>query len=650
MDEDEIEMLQEARARLANTQGKKAKRKQREKMLSEAKRLAELQKRRELKQAGLISSAFRTRRKRSKKGRREIDYGVEIPFHKPAPAGFHSVSEEKDKSEDIRVKRLKNANYRRINENQYKSRDREAALAKKREEARLRTLDRANQALAEAKAAAEKKQDTSWAQKRGALSLPEPMVTDAELEHAAKSDSSLMPPPDIRGPTDTLLGDYTDRPLPTPMRTPVSNQKVTTRESVLREASNLRMLEHGETPLLGGENPQLQSDDASTATPRINLDDSSSTPLQRQQFNQTPSTIATRDELGLNRGNSDDASIASTFYTAPTLSAKEIAREERRAAKRARRELEEALASLPTPQFEYELAVPTVSEEENDVTPHIEKDAADIEKEEIERLQKEAAKLYEARSTVLKREELPRPPNNPKSFDLLSQYVTNDAQSLILQETFKLIQYDTHAHPITPPLEDIPLEKKKRKSKKRSHSKVDTVLDYIPEDALDDAKRLLQEETELLMEDANIEMNTDTETNAMVLSQNKKEIEWTTTPQNESSSQKLTYETLYPIYNSLLKKNSKLQSKLQLKNGGYPNRTNALLDTIKQCHSESIHKGIEMDVFEMLMRQEEVGIDKRLGGIEREVEDLQRREVEGQKEYGDLLHELNRYIAMSSDK
>ena len=43
MDEDEIEMLQEARARLANTQGKKAKRKAREKMLAQAKRIAELQ-------------------------------------------------------------------------------------------------------------------------------------------------------------------------------------------------------------------------------------------------------------------------------------------------------------------------------------------------------------------------------------------------------------------------------------------------------------------------------------------------------------------------------------------------------------------------------------------------------------------------------
>lgn len=48
MDEDEIEMLCEARVRLANTQGKKAKRNAREKQIKEAKRLATLQKTREM--------------------------------------------------------------------------------------------------------------------------------------------------------------------------------------------------------------------------------------------------------------------------------------------------------------------------------------------------------------------------------------------------------------------------------------------------------------------------------------------------------------------------------------------------------------------------------------------------------------------------
>jgi hypothetical protein len=50
----EKEMLSEARARLANTQGKKAKRKARERQLEEARRLAALQKKRELKAAGIM--------------------------------------------------------------------------------------------------------------------------------------------------------------------------------------------------------------------------------------------------------------------------------------------------------------------------------------------------------------------------------------------------------------------------------------------------------------------------------------------------------------------------------------------------------------------------------------------------------------------
>ena len=53
----EKEMLSEARARLAKTQGKKAKRKARERQLEEARRLAVLQKKRELKAAGIMCVA-----------------------------------------------------------------------------------------------------------------------------------------------------------------------------------------------------------------------------------------------------------------------------------------------------------------------------------------------------------------------------------------------------------------------------------------------------------------------------------------------------------------------------------------------------------------------------------------------------------------
>lgn len=80
-------MLSEARARLANTQGKKAKRKAREKQLEEARRLAALQKRRELRMAGIG-----VRKKRPKK--RQLDYNAEIPFEKEPAVGFYDTSNE----------------------------------------------------------------------------------------------------------------------------------------------------------------------------------------------------------------------------------------------------------------------------------------------------------------------------------------------------------------------------------------------------------------------------------------------------------------------------------------------------------------------------------------------------------------------------
>lgn len=80
-------MLSEARARLANTQGKKAKRKAREKQLEEARRLAALQKRRELRAAGIEVNPRR-------KKKRGVDYNAEIPFEKRPALGFYDTSTE----------------------------------------------------------------------------------------------------------------------------------------------------------------------------------------------------------------------------------------------------------------------------------------------------------------------------------------------------------------------------------------------------------------------------------------------------------------------------------------------------------------------------------------------------------------------------
>lgn len=91
--DDEREMLAEARARLLNTQGKKATRKIRERMLEESKRIAQLQKRRELKQAG-IKTAIRQPRKRYAT---EIDYNLDVAYEQAPLAGPYDTSAEDER-------------------------------------------------------------------------------------------------------------------------------------------------------------------------------------------------------------------------------------------------------------------------------------------------------------------------------------------------------------------------------------------------------------------------------------------------------------------------------------------------------------------------------------------------------------------------
>lgn len=89
MDEDEKEMISEARARLANTQGKKAKRKAREKILEESQRVADLLRRRELKQVG-IDGTLKTK----KKFKDQMDYNADIAFERRPEAGKFDTSNE----------------------------------------------------------------------------------------------------------------------------------------------------------------------------------------------------------------------------------------------------------------------------------------------------------------------------------------------------------------------------------------------------------------------------------------------------------------------------------------------------------------------------------------------------------------------------
>ncbi len=612
MDEDEVEMLQEARARLANTQGKKAKRKGREKMLAEAKRLADLQKRRELKAAGIISSGAKRKVKRG-----EIDYGVEIPFHKPAPRGFNDTTSEVEASEKIRMDRLKQIDFGKINEQNMRTRDAEAKEQRKKDQQRIKALEKANMELAVAHVS--KVNDPGTFRPRGSLSLPAPSVSDAELAAMKKSTDTLaMPPPKSVNPaTDALMADYNDRPLPTPLRTPAADATPRS-DIIMQEAANLRNLSSGQTPLLGGENPELLS---ATPKPTNLVADGRETPVVNRK----------RDAFGLNAtpGFSETSSYAS--YSSYVSGVRSVAREERRAAKRARIELQAALATLPEPQYEYELAAPddTESDAVNEPSPmELEEDAADIKAREAEIKRLEAEVEAASRTTVVKRGDLPRVPSN---------FAQPKVEGEVEEEAVRLMKHDAWKHPVE--MIETGGGKKKKKGSQTAAAIEPAPIDVIPLAELDAARALLDGETGQAKGDE-WRLGQEGATEMLWLGAGTG---WKIGGIKEADRLKalhIEHADLVKARELLTKKADKLEAKLKVKFGGYAMKASETLKKMVEIDRERSDVSTDEAVFGRLKAMEEMACSGRMDKLKREVEDVMEVSKTMQARYAELQEVL----------
>ena len=354
MDEDEKEMLGEARARLANTKGKKAKRKAREKQLEEARRLATLQTRRELKAAGVETKLPPSKASRKRK---LIDYAVEVPFQKLAPAGFYDVSEEERASKHMKLDPQKAG--RDLIELEGREDQDKQERAKRRETSRVKRLFKENAPAAILKIAQEN--DPGALRRRSALALPAPQVSDSDLEEIVKQGQrqrvsgggllGSMPPP-----SSSSLSFAPHLPTRTPLQ----------EDLLLQEAHNQRAL-RAAGPLSGEELPELFEGTgfagaapraARLATPNSVL---APTPASSRP-GATPLTIASSGTAKTSggpwlppgqgqgqRGGGDAWETASVSAASDAYS--EYAREQRRS-------VLASLNALPEPEYTYELALP----------------------------------------------------------------------------------------------------------------------------------------------------------------------------------------------------------------------------------------------------------------------------------------------------
>lgn len=223
MEEDEKEMLSEARARLANTQGKKAKRKAREKMLEDARRLASLQKRRELRAAGLSGGG----------GRRvgTMDYVREVPFERKPVPGFYDTSAELAQEEQA-------AKHRKPPKPEL-TRDAQEVEQRRKDAAK----DRAKLAAGELPAHLKRKLDEQLAIKRAAaLNLPTPQVTETTLSEEARQrkvhSEAWQLAAESETPASASLSISTSTPLRTPSHSSATPMTLTSMATPLRTALN----------------------------------------------------------------------------------------------------------------------------------------------------------------------------------------------------------------------------------------------------------------------------------------------------------------------------------------------------------------------------------------------------------------------------
>lgn len=177
MDDDELEMLAEARARLANTQGKKARRKERERFLEEGNRLALVQKRRQLQQSG-VRMDLSTKPKGN-----FLDYNADIPLERQPAAGLYDTSEELVENQKELDEFLKASGEGMA----HPEADRDGVKkTKKKDPSKSRTPDY-SKAVHEAKREQEVLEDERRA-KRRKLALPAPVQEQVDAVPSAKDE------------------------------------------------------------------------------------------------------------------------------------------------------------------------------------------------------------------------------------------------------------------------------------------------------------------------------------------------------------------------------------------------------------------------------------------------------------------------------
>ncbi|OQE43541.1 hypothetical protein PENCOP_c003G00072 [Penicillium coprophilum] len=629
LDEDEKEMLSEARARLANTQGKKAKRKARERQLEESRRLAVLQKRRELKNAG-INVKVVTR----KPG--QMDYNADIPFEKPAAPGFYDTIEEED-----------------MNERQREAFDpRKQQLANKRKgdqdddaERKKRKNDKGSASAASAAAARagqmQKIREAEQSNKRRALNLPTPQVSESEMEEIIKmgmaGDKASRMSADEEG-TRELLGDYSAIVGGTPIRTPRAAPED---DHIANEIRNIRALTETQSSLLGGDNTPLHEGGSSTgfdgiaprrqaivtpnpmATPFRQANGMGATPMPGGVGPGATPLRTPRDHLSLNREGEGGQLIGST--------PRDIKMHENFV----RQQMRSKLASLPKPkESEWDLEdIPSESAEPTASAEISEEDAAERDRRNNEAREKAAKAEFKRQSQVYQRG-LPRPAVLDINVMLQrASQATDTIEALVANEAAILIAHDSRKFPVP----GAQVEGQAPKLSQLDDRFLDAARASIAAEIA--SAEAQKSEWQEKFDDSWSSVRA----KSLPGLDNYEEDEQD--PFQEEQRMIAAFDTVQTCLFATAERGNKLEKKLSLHFGGYQNRAKTLRSKIVEASTALSAATNELDAFRTLQISEESAVPRRLERLRDAVSLVLRREREAQDLYKKRKDELDELLA-----
>ncbi|KAI0132581.1 pre-mRNA splicing factor component-domain-containing protein [Xylariales sp. AK1849] len=617
LDEDEKEMLSEARARLANTQGKKAKRKARERQQEESRRLANLQKRRELKTAGINTKVI-TR----KKG--QMDYNADIPFEKAPALGFYDTTEEQAMNERERAAfnpgKQHAANKRKVEQDN----DGERKKRKNDKDGPSASMQAALKA-----GQLQKIREAEQSSKRRPMALPSPQVGEGELEEIVKMGkmgerANLLAQASENDATRGLVNSYSTLTSQTPIRTPMAPAQ---EDHIANEIRNIKALTNNQSALLGGENADLQEGSGSTGFDGV-------TP--RKQVTSTPNPLATPLRNGMNGVGATPGRVGQTPLRTPrdsfALNAGDndmslvpgSAKEMRLREMSLKRSLKQGLASLPEPkEKDWELEAP---EDQLEIVAAEESEEDAEERDRRERQIRDAQEQLERkRRTQVMQKELPRP--DTVDLDALLKEASSkedQVEALIAREAAFLIANDAARYPIT-----------------GSGSNVKGNRVQLPQ--LDDAalaearlKILLEASAKPRPEDVAAAFERES-SNALLLGLGSYVDD---EEEQQAAAMQSAFGSVQTSTMATVEKCTKLEKKLTLHLGGYQNRAKILRQKTGEAFEALEKANSALSAFHTLSISEEIAAKSRLEALREAVAFVSRREREAQDMYQQTKEEL----------